>query len=308
MRHFKEWIQTIELMSGVLELEPKNEQAKDIRNMAGRALIADGYPVNDNERELTVGIYTFTVSDAVAKTSNGEETTGYETAIADLTSQNRILRQKLSAILSIAKTADRQDKPAQKKIDDIAPDPRTEMEELPEICEEVQTAQGRAPAGHEDVAKNVAAHVPEIIIHMDDAETEVLNPGPAAERQNAAPKANAEGPQNAAAITNTEGAGRAVKAGAGYSDHVGKQDIVFSYHQVTIRRENDSVATKVEIVASPLSMEEGESQIIAWASNGIRRETKVSQGGRKRRTYGAEHARHVLYGRAGRTERRKDRC
>ena len=64
--------------------------------------------------------------------------------------------------------------------------------------------------------------------------------------------------------------------GKGYVDHMAKTDILFNYHNVRVRSA-DGIEMNVEIIASPMSVTEGEKQILVWATDGVK--TEVSGPG-----------------------------
>lgn len=64
--------------------------------------------------------------------------------------------------------------------------------------------------------------------------------------------------------------------GKGYVDHMAKTDILFNYHNVRVRSA-DGIEMNIEIIASPMSVTEGEKQILVWATDGVK--TEVSGPG-----------------------------
>lgn len=63
----------------------------------------------------------------------------------------------------------------------------------------------------------------------------------------------------------------------GYVDHMAKTDILFNYHNVRIRSA-DGIEMKVEVIVSPMSIEEGEKEILVWGSDGIKTEVTGPSG------------------------------
>lgn len=68
---------------------------------------------------------------------------------------------------------------------------------------------------------------------------------------------------------------------AGYRESLRKEEFALSYQAIEIRQNNSSITTTVEVIISPLSMEEGEADIVAWVNDTVSQETAFSQNGKK---------------------------
>ena len=65
-----------------------------------------------------------------------------------------------------------------------------------------------------------------------------------------------------------------------YNDHMTKDDITLAYYQVRIRNKDGQDVGRAEVIVSPLSLEEGDVDIIAWANDAEKSEVRMSRGGR----------------------------
>lgn len=67
----------------------------------------------------------------------------------------------------------------------------------------------------------------------------------------------------------------------GYKEVLKKHEFALSYKTIEIRQDNSSAVTSAEVIISPLSMKEGESDIIAWTNDNVAHTARISQNGRK---------------------------
>ena len=158
---------------------------------------------------------------------------------------------------------------------DTTKQPAEDKPDLPEIIEWPEESKPDTPEIIEQ-PEEVKPDIPEIIEWPEEEKSDTEQPAEAPEEDEQ--DTMTEDLQNSGA---TEELHAPTDPMSGYKDNLRKEDIVFSYHKIKIKKDDSDIVTDVEVIISPLSMEEGQSRVIAWASNGIRHETRKSSETRK---------------------------
>ena len=253
MKNIKEYVDIITAAGSILKTDPDNTTAKAIRNMAGQALVNDRYPFTDVNGGICieVGPQTFVIDD---------ETPGAgpdNAIITQLTCDNLSLKARVRALLSALSAFSDQT-------------PLTAQPGQPEELDE-------EPA--EDKPKPAAAAVPHSTPKKKPAEKvppaqPVLKPGAIIPPDFTG---DLPGSDDTTILNMFNSNANTEKLPGCYGSRIEVNDLALSEHNVTIKDSN-GVESKVTVVISPLSMEEGESDIMAWIGNDIKSEVRVSEG------------------------------
>ncbi len=63
----------------------------------------------------------------------------------------------------------------------------------------------------------------------------------------------------------------------GYTDHLPKGAITFGYHKIAIKQHDSSLSHHAEVIVSPISMDKENPGLVAWISDGLHTEVRVSE-------------------------------
>lgn len=308
MHFIKDYITIVEAACNILKKDNSNQTASRIRAIASNALFQSGYPcyLTEDGFGLEVGAYQFFVSndeltDAANRTSHDPEQ-GIRLARVEeenrrLIAEKAALKDRLldlftdmpeqhlpTGVIINGETEDPDDPvknaalwegiSAQEQADpDQTEEAETELE-LQGLEELVEIEVDEQEPGEDDTVPLSVRHTQQQSAAGED-DTVPLNIA----------RKKAENPEPATPVPPTQPQETVTAApaeeGSSYRESLRKSEFAISYQKVTIGKTDNNMTSSCEIIASPLSMDEGEVDIIVWGGSTVKTETRMSENGRK---------------------------
>lgn len=268
MKNIKEYVDIITAAGSILKTDPDNTTAKAIRNMAGQALVNDRYPFTDVNGGICieVGPQTFVIDD---------ETPGAgpdNAIITQLTRDNLSLKARVRALLSaLSAFSDQTPLTAQSGLPEELDEEPAEDKTKPAATAVPRATPKEKPAKKEPPAQGTAK--PPIKFELEPSAQPVQKPGAIISPDFTG---NLPDSDDTTILNMFKSNANTEKLSGCYGTRIAVNDLALSEHIVTIKDPN-GVESKVTVVISPLSMEEGESDIMAWIGNDIKSEVRVSE-------------------------------
>ena len=301
MKHIRAWLDILSIASNVFQSGNIDKKVRLICDAATAMLISEGYPViKMQDGSIMIEDGDIKYHTAPKKPVQGEETPVIPNddasrlsaenkklndtirtlrgAIAEKEAENQRLKSAIAALTGVS----RPEMPKSSAI--IPPTTAYENEEITSAdANETKAAPAKqevnikeqepASAGSQSPTHSVA-----VVNHTEKPEPQA--PVQAANPVQTQPTVPAQEPEPAVE-PDEEPPYEPIPFAEAYLDHMTKQDISLSYHQLILRNPDSSHAAHAEVLISPVTMDEGEVNIIAWMNDGDKTETRMSRGTRK---------------------------
>lgn len=248
MKNIKEWMTIAENASKIVTNDPGNDTAEDIRQLAAEQLILAGYPY-DTDRNGNPVIETGDYRFMVYAVENSVE----KPAPAVPKMRQPIQKEPVAATV-VTRKITTPEEPATEPLRQAPKELIPEADDGITVLEETAEQPAPAPASVPEPAK-VEAPQKKAPVYDENATRPLY-------------VAQKEDPKNT--------------AGMGYVDHMAKDDLLMDYHTVRVKSAS-GVEIVLEVFASPMTVREGEQEILVWASDGVQSMTTGPDGHMKTR-------------------------
>ena len=263
------WLSIISEVNTILHLNPNNEAAIAVKNIAGIELVNLGFPFNKTEKgyELKIGEDILVISDKttpITDKSEAIELTKLRAAISSINNTINGISDK-DDNASNNNEDNKQTFNADEIMDiDNAKDIDTPIKTLFSAVE-VHKKQSEAESSFTDPLE------PDCLIL-----NKVPDKNPAKKQSN-----NVSSTGDVLDLVNPMPSEQNADTMSGYKESLEKNDFLFSYHNIAIHQPDSSIMIRYEVIISPLYIKDGDVEILAWINDGTRSETSISKNGRK---------------------------
>lgn len=262
------WLSIISEVNTILHLNPNNEAAIAVKNIAGIELVNLGFPFNKTEKgyELKIGEDILEISDKTTPITDKSEA-------IELTK----LRAAISSINNTINGISDKDDNASNNEDNKQTFNADEIMDIDNA---------------KDINTPIKTLFPAAEVHKKQSETEssftdpleldclILNKvpdkNPAKKQSN-----NVSSTGDVLDLVNPMPSEQNADTMSGYKESLEKNDFLFSYHNIAIHQPDSSITIRYEVIISPLYIKDGDVEILAWINDGTRSETSISKYGRK---------------------------